>query len=59
MVSAIYGIEVQDEEDPYLATAHRIAKAGADILSHGTYLVDFIPMCKNVIYVSLALSDPF
>ena len=47
MANIIYGIDVQEKEDPYLTTVQKIAEAGLDILRHGTYLVDFIPIRKE------------
>ena len=44
----VYDIEVLEEHDPYIATAEKIADAASTILRHGAYMVDFIPMCKPV-----------
>ncbi|KAG6829872.1 hypothetical protein H0H92_003217 [Tricholoma furcatifolium] len=47
-MSVTYGIEVQEENDPYLTTAELALKSLADVVFPGRYLVEFIPLLKYV-----------
>lgn len=45
IVAIGYGIEVQDENDPWIATAEHAAAAVIATLNPGSYLVDLLPFC--------------
>lgn len=42
-----YGIEVQEENDPYVAMAQKALDALEATAVPGTYIVDFIPFRKH------------
>lgn len=46
IMSIAYGIEVLEEDDPFIKAAEHVASAGNEILRHGTYLVDLFPVCE-------------
>lgn len=44
ILAVAYGIEVQEKDDPFLATAERVAAAVETIGMPGSHLVDLIPI---------------
>ena len=46
ITSIAYGIEILDENDPYIATIERASKAVIATVNPGSYLVDHLPFCK-------------
>ena len=45
IVRGAYGIEVQEKNDPYIATAERALWIADQTIVPGRWLVDVIPIC--------------
>ncbi|KAF5338671.1 hypothetical protein D9758_018031 [Tetrapyrgos nigripes] len=48
ILSIAYGIEVQPENDPFVAIAERAMQAAANAINRGSYLVDQLPVLKHI-----------
>lgn len=46
VMDTIYGIEVRPENDPYIEAAEKHMAAQSVATVPGTFLVDFLPICK-------------
>lgn len=47
IMSITYGIDVQEEKDPWIATGEHVMEAADRSIRPGTYLVDLIPLCTS------------
>ena len=56
IVRASYGIEVQEKDDPYIATAERALWIANQTILPGRWLVDILPICAY--YQQLLVSTP-
>lgn len=47
VMDTIYGIEVLPDNDPYIEAAEVFMAAISIVSTPGTFLVDFLPICKG------------
>lgn len=47
VLGAGYGIEIQEDNDPYVAMSQKTLDAIEAAVLPGSYLVDFIPACAH------------
>ena len=56
IMHAAYGIKVQDEDDPYVDIAERGLQALNAGVNAGSFLVETIPICRNIFLSSSSVS---